>query len=495
MRPSIRMLDEPLMGRVLGEALQLLMQPGVGVGSAEARDLLGSAGAVVEGERVRIPEALALKCLSTAPREFALYNRSGAAVVHYGGDAVHFDPGSSCVNVLDGETRTRRPAETRDLVSLTQLAEVLPQFDAQSTAVVCSDVPEAIADLYRLYVVLSHSNKPVVTGAFSAETLPGMLDLLVLDAGSDAGLRAKPRAVFDVCPSPPLNWTNFAAQNMIQLARAGVPAQIVSMPMAGATAPVTLIGSVTQHAAESLAGIVIHQLAAAGAPVVWGGAPSIFDMRTGITPVGAIESVMLNLACAQVGKHLGLPTHGYLVASDAKLLDAQAGAESGASAVLGALAGINMISGAGMLESLACHSAEKLVLDAELIASARRLVNGFETPTATLATEAFASLGKEGFLASRETRSLFRSEHHLPSPVIDREGYQEGMVNDAFSRAHAAIPQLIASYSRPALRSTVLAEFAAAVERQAHRFGVTFVPGVFDPSDGQQSAFEPVSNL
>src|SRR5438094_6541452 len=113
----------------------------------------------------------------------------------------------------------------------------------------------------------------------------------------------EPRAVFDVCPSPPLNWSEFASQNMVELARAGVPAEIVSMPMAGATAPVTLAGSVVQHAAECISGITIHQLAAPGAPIVWGGAPAIFDMRTGTTPMGAIETVMLDLACSQVGKH------------------------------------------------------------------------------------------------------------------------------------------------------------------------------------------------
>ena len=31
------------------------------------------------------------------------------------------------------------------------------------------------------------------------------------------------------------------------------------------------------------------------------------------------------MACAEVGKHLGLPTHGYLVATDSKFVDAQAG--------------------------------------------------------------------------------------------------------------------------------------------------------------------------
>jgi trimethylamine--corrinoid protein Co-methyltransferase len=477
-KPAIRLLEHALRERILGEAMQLLARPGVQVGSAEARELLASAGARVEGGVAHLPEALVWQCLASVPREFALYGRGGTPAVRYGGDAVHFDPGSSCVYFLDGETRARRPAQTRDLVLLTQLAEVLPQLEAQSTAVVCSDAPGAIADLYRLYIVLLHSDKPVITGAFAAETLGGMLELLALDAGSEALLRAHPRAVFDVCPSPPLHWTEFAARNMIQLARAGVPAQIVSMPMAGATAPVTLAGAVTQHAAESLAGIVIHQLTVPGAPLVWGGAPSILDMRTGITPVGAIETVMLNLACAEVGKHFGLPTHAYLVASDAHLLDAQAGAESGVSAMLGALAGINMISGAGMLESLACHSAEKLVLDAELIASARRLLRGIATPTATLATEMFAALGSAGFLALKETRSLFRSEQHLPSEVIDRGSYGDGAPTDAFQRAHAAIPRLLASYTRPPLSEPRRAEFTALVRRQASKFGASLPPNI-----------------
>ena len=83
---------------------------------------------------------------------------------------------------------------------------------------------------------------------------------------------------------------------LLDLARAGVPAELISMPLAGATAPVTLVGSVVQHAAESISGIVIHQLANPGAPIVWGGAPAIFDMRTGTTPMGAIETAMLNVA-------------------------------------------------------------------------------------------------------------------------------------------------------------------------------------------------------
>src|SRR4030066_329017 len=132
-----------------------------------------------------------------------------------------------------------------------------------------------------------------------------MVDMLALFAGGREALAEKPQAVFDVCPSPPLIWSNFGVQNLIDLSRAGVPAQMVSMPLAGATAPVTLVGSVVQHAAECLGGIRIHRLAKPGAPIVWGGAPAIFDMRKGTTPMGAIETAMIAARYAQVGKAAG----------------------------------------------------------------------------------------------------------------------------------------------------------------------------------------------
>ena len=340
------------------------------------------------------------------PREFWLYSRDGQPAVHYGGDAVHFDPGSSGVNVLDPVTLEHRPAITPDLIRLIQVAERLPAYDAQSTAVVCGDVPQAIGDLYRLYLVLLFSNKPIVTGAFGVATTQPMFDMLAIFRDGREGLAHMPLAVFDVCPTPPMIWSHFAAQNLLDLARARVPAQMVSMPLAGVGAPVTLLGSVVQHAAESLSGIVIHQLAGSGSPIVWGGAPAIFDMRHGTTPMGAIETAMIDASYSQVGKSLGLPTHAYLGATDAKLIDAQAGMESGISAVLGALAGINMISGAGMLDFLACQSAEKLVVDAEAIGMAKRLVAGVQERTETLARELFAGIDfKADFLKQKLARA------------------------------------------------------------------------------------------
>jgi len=479
MTPKLVLLDSPTVDKVLAEAFELIQNPGVKIAPV-AGELLAAAGVHVADGVARIPEFLARRALESAPKEFSLFTRDGIPAVRYGGDDVHFDPGSSCLNILDAESGLPRLAHADDLVQLVKITEVLPEYAAQSTAMVCSDVPQEIGDFYRLFLVLWHSNKPVVTGAFSGPTLEAMLDLLAADAGGYEARRQKPRAVFDVCPSPPLNWSDFASENIVQLARAGVPAEIVSMPLAGATAPVTLIGSVVQHAAECLSGLTIHQLAGPGSPIVWGGAPAIFDMSIAGTPMGAIETVMLNLACTQVGKHLGLPTHGYMVTTESKLVDAQAGMESATSAALGALSGINMISGAGMLDSLACHSLEKLVIDAEAIASAQRLRRGVEVGFSSFATHIFAQVGLHGdFLKLKETRTLFRSEQHFPSRVIHRGEIPEGVApEDTFGRARTRVRELLDAYTAPAMPGEREAALLSAATRVAQTAGLTDLVGI-----------------
>jgi len=480
MRPKLELLDRNLQKRILEEALQVLEAVGARVGAPEAADLLASAGARIDNGTAFLPSALVRRTLESVPREFSLYDRVGQCSVHYAEDDVHFDPGSSCLNILDSETRQPRPALSADLVRMVQVTEMLPQYAAQSTAMVCNDVPSEIGDWYRLLLVLWYSDKPIVTGAFSVPTLRIMLELLAADAGSRSALREKPRAIFDVCPSPPLNWSEFASQNMIELARAGVPAEIVSMPLAGATAPVTLAGAIVQHAAECLAGICIHQLANPGSPVVWGGAPAIFDMRTGNAPMGAIETAMLNVGCAQVGKSLGLPTHGYLVASDSRQVDAQAGLESAGSAVLGALAGINMISGAGMIDFLACHSIEKLIIDAENIANVQRLLAGVKARTEKLALEMFAQAGSHGdFLKLKETRALFREEQHFPSNVIDRG---DGDTAGILSRAKQRADELVSAYHRPTISPAIEDALQKVALHHAHAAGLNHLPGIELPT-------------
>ena len=238
----------------------------------------------------------------------------------------------------------------------------------------------------------------------------------------------------------------------------------------------TLIGSIVQHAAETLAGIVLHQLAEAGSPIVWGGAPTIVDMRSGSTPMGAIETAMIDAGYAAVGKSLGLPCHAYLGATDSKLIDAQAGYESGMTALIGGLAGIDMISGPGMLDFLLAQSPEKLVLDAEMIGMVQRLLRGVATPTETLATGSFEAAGPEGrFLELQETRRLFRSEQFLPSRVFDRNsrrGWLDAGGLDAYGRAHERVEEIMATHSVPALDPAVASALVASVREAGAPFGL-----------------------
>lgn len=482
MQPRLELLSQELIERILAEAFRLIADPGVKVQAQAAVDLLAGAGARIENGVAHIPEEIARRALDSVPREFSLYNRAGEPVVRYGGDAFHFDPGASSVHVLDPVTLEHRLSQSADLVRLIQVAEMLPQYAAQSTAVVCNEVPNAIGDMYRLFLVLWYSNKPTITGAFSAHGVPVMVDLLAADSGGHEALRRKPRAIFDVCPSPPLTWSDFAAQNIVDVARSGVPAEIISVPLAGAVAPVTLAGTVVQHAAECLSGITIHQLAQPGGPIVWGGAPAIFDMRTGSTAMGAAETAMLNVACAQVGKYLGLPTNGHLLGSDSQGIDAQAGMESALAALMGALGGINMISGAGMLDSLGCHSPEKLAIDAEAIAMAQRVAAGIQPRTESLALEMFAKTGLQGeFLKLQETRRYFRMEQHIPSSVINRSSFRawkESGSKNTFHRARVRVAELLASYKRPTLSAQVERDLKAVVQEHAKRAGMEQLPGI-----------------
>ncbi len=347
---------------------------------------------------------------------------------------------------------------------------------------VCSDVAEEIGDLYRLYLALLFMRKPIITGAFRKDTWWTMRELLAAARGGAAALAEKPLAVFDVCPSPPLLWSDLTCQNLIDCARSGIPAQLVSMPLTGATSPVTLAAAVVQHTAESLSGIVIHQLAQAGAPIVWGGSPAAFDMREGTTPMGAAETWLIDAGYVQVGKSLNLPTHVYMGMSDSKLVDAQCGLESMGGALSAALMGANMVSGAGMLDFETCLSFEKLVIDAEIIGLSKRLVGGIEPREDPIALTVMRSMGhRSDYLASPHTRKWFRKELYIPSEVIDRGSYdawQQKGSQSVVQRAAARVADLLQTYQPNRLSPEIRQELHAITLSAARQFGMEALPEI-----------------
>jgi trimethylamine--corrinoid protein Co-methyltransferase len=480
-RPKLNLLSDELVKQIIEEGFALLMNPGIQVHNDEALSLLADAGAEVDMESkiAKIPEKIAWRALDTRPSEFYLYDLDGNQVVHYGGDSVQFDPGSGGITILDSETQQQRQALTEDLVKFVKLVETIPQLDAQSTAFITSDVPEAIGDLYRLYLALNYMRKPIITGAFEKETWWTMKDMLVAVVGSEKDLTEKPVAVFDTCPSPPLKWSDITCQNLIDCAKNNIPAELVSMPMAGANSPVTLAGAVVQHTAESLSGVIINQLANPGAPIVWGGSPATFDMRKGTTPMGAIGTWMINCAYVQVGKELNLPTHSYLGMSDAKIVDAQCGLES-SSAFMAALAGANMVSGAGMMDFESCLSYEKLVIDAEIIGMAKRLIAGIDGRQTPIALEIMQELGHKGnFLSHPHTKKWFREELYIPSDVIDRdtlEAWEKKGAKSTWDRAQDRVNSLLTQYQPSPISEEVKKELRDLTTKAANKAGMEKLP-------------------
>lgn len=476
-------LDGKFIRKVIDEALSVLEKCGVFVENNDALALFSETGMKVEEpfQRVYITPNLIQDSLSSSPSSIRFFDRSGEKEFIVGGDSVHFDPGSAAVSILDHNTQEERKALTEDLVNFVRLTDALSHIHFQSTGLISSDVPEIISDSYRLYIALQFSAKPIVTGTFRVEGFRPMKEMLAAVRGGEKELSKKPLAIFDACPSPPLKWSNLTAQSLVDSAKAGIPSELISMGMTGATSPVTIAGTLVQHVAENLSGVVITQLARKGAPVIFGGSPSSFDMRKGTTPMGAIETMLIDCAYAQIGKHLNLPTHAYMGLSDAKINDSQAGLESGIGAVLAALSGINIISGPGMLNFESTQSLEKLLIDNEICGMAYRLIEGISQREEPLALDLFKSFAPETqFLSHPHTRKWYRQEHTFPV-LIDRDTYDSwvGLGKKTMAeRAAAEVKSLLRANPPNLPAREILDRLKEIMEAEAKRSGASKLPPI-----------------
>ncbi|MFQ6108603.1 MAG: trimethylamine methyltransferase family protein [Candidatus Aminicenantales bacterium] len=482
-RPKLNLLSPEFIQKIYGEALSILEKTGVFVENQEALRLFRDVGMKVDSfnKRVHITPRLVEDCLESSPSLITMYDRSGERSFIVGENEVHFNPGSAAVTIFDHQIKEQRKATTSDLIRFYHLTECLENIHFQSTGLISSDVPDSVSDSYRLYLGLQFSTKPFVTGTFRVEGFQPMHEMLAVVRGGEKELAKKPLAIFDACPSPPLKWSNLTAQSLIDCARAGIPSELISMGMTGATSPVTMGGTLVQHVVENLSGLVICQLAKKGAPVIFGGSPSSFDMRKGTTPMGAVETMMIDSAYAQIGKHLGLPTHAYMGLSDSKTNDSQAGLETGIGTVLAALSGINVVSGPGMLNFESCQSLEKLVVDDEICGMAYRLIEGIAQRDEPIARDLFEDFHADTqFLSLPHTRKWYRQEHTFPH-IIDRETYDSWSLSGKKTMADRAsdrITSLLSENPAPLLPQDLRRELTRIMTADAKRCGVSSLPEI-----------------
>ncbi len=485
MRPILNLLSKELIEKIIGEAIDILCKLGVEIHNKNILTMLQGyhAKVLMDKDHVFFTQEIIDKALNSVPQSFKLYDVFGNETHNFSEYNVYFTPGSSALNILDYETNKIRKPTTNDYIRYTKLISQLDHIESQSTAFIPADVCEKISDSYRLFLSLLLCEKPVVTGTFTIEGFTIMRDLLLAVRGKKEELAEKPLAIFSCCPTAPMKWSDVTSQNVVDCANYSIPVEFISMPLSGFVAPVTLVGTLIQHTAETLSGIVISQLTNPGTPVLYGGSPAIFDVRYETTPMGAIETQMIDCAYNEIGKFLGIPTQAYISLSDSKQLDGQAGLESSMGATLAALSGINNISGPGMLDFESCQSLEKLVLDNEICGMTLRLIKGIEPKEDFPSLPRFEELLKEKhLLISKHTLKYLKDEFYFPGPVINRAArtrWQEEGALTLFERAHNEVEKLIKQSTASRLPESTKKELIKRMEDEAQHYGMEHLPKVF----------------
>jgi trimethylamine--corrinoid protein Co-methyltransferase len=453
MRPTIRVLDDALIQRILDEAKHVLATTGMEIRGAGLRRRLLDAGLAMDarGERVLFSREVVDRALASAPSSFVLHDRDGAPHADLGGDRVHFVPGSSGLKVHDHRTGEVRLAGTTDFVDYVRLADGLPHIAYLATAFSTNDDIEAVvSDAWRLRLALTNSRKPIVSGAFTEHGVERMVEMQQLFRRDRADLIARPMSIFTITASGNFRYSEDSCQNLIDCVEAGIPVEIVPVTLQGLIAPVTTVGATVFHTIDVLAGITMAQLIRPGAPVLFGGAPATFHMKIASSPMAAIEALQLDVAYVEVAKALNLPCQSYMALSDAKVLDAQAGAETFGSALLAALAGVNSVSGPGMLDFLLVFSLPKLVFDDEVCAQVLHFVRDVE-PRDDLPVDGILAhlLADQHLIMAEHTTANWPSTLHLPSRVWERdnrENWTKAGAPDTNARCIAEVDRRLAAY-------------------------------------------------
>jgi trimethylamine--corrinoid protein Co-methyltransferase len=451
MRPSLNILEPALIDRIVDEAKRVLAELGMEVRGPEMRRRLIDAGLPQRDDgRILFPRSVVEAAIADAPDSFRLYGRDGAERADIGGDRVHFIPGSSGLKIADHHTGETRQAMSADFVDYIRLGDGLPNIPYLATAFSTADIEPQVSDAWRLYLSLTNSTKPVVSGAFTEHGVPRMVEMMSLFRDGADDLRSRPMAIFTITATGNFRYSEDSCQNLIDCVEAGIPVEIVPVTLMGLIAPVTLVGATVFHTVDVLAGITMAQVIRPGAPVLFGGAPATFHMKIASSPMAAIEALQLDVAYVAVAKSLGLPTQSYMALSDAKTLDAQAGAETFGSALLAALAGVNSVSGPGMLDFLLVFSLPKLVYDDAMCGQALHFVREIreldDLPVRDLIDQLMAD---QHLIMAPHTLAHWPEELLLPSPLIDRdnrEAWTRAGAKEIDERASDEVDRRLASY-------------------------------------------------
>jgi trimethylamine--corrinoid protein Co-methyltransferase len=445
-------LTEDQIQRIHDASLSILAHTGIQVENEAALAYYRAGGARIDGHRVCITSRMVDEALEKAPASVLLAGRDPAQDVVLEGRRVYAGTGGSPTMVLDPGADAVRPGTLADLADLARLVDALEHCDFITIPLYPPDLPAEDAPANRFYTCLANSTKHIMSNVQgSAGSLVGareVIEMGTLIAGGLEELRQRPclSAVTSWMVSP-LHLDTNVTDILIEWCKHRLPVVLSSAPMAGSTAPVTLVGTLAQLNAEQLSGIVLTQLVQPGTPVLAGYIPGVADMRTGGYLGGAVEFGMMQAAAAQLAHFYGVPIYGSGGMSDSKLPDAQAGYEKMATLLLAAMGGCNYIHHAvSMVTNMSAASLEQAVIDDEIVGMVMRVLRGIDINDDRLALKAVQRVGPGGhYLLDAHTVQFMRSELFFPS-LADRQNrtvWEAAGKEDTRDRAVARVHRLL----------------------------------------------------
>jgi trimethylamine--corrinoid protein Co-methyltransferase len=235
-------------------------------------------------------------------------------------------------------------------------------------------------------------------------------------AGSDAKLKERPFVSIITNPISPLTVETHTLNILQFCCTKGIPVTCAPAPIAGATAPATLAGTLSQMHAEALAGVALTQVFAPGAKVLYGAVPTTMDLRNAEFTMGSVEMAIMSACAVRLAKLYHLPIYASGGVTESKTPDIQAGVEKTFSCLTTAMAGADCIHlAAGMLDSGNSISYEQYVIDNEVIGMIHRFMAGIRVDDATLAADVIAEVGPGGnFITNAHTLEHMMDEFFYP---------------------------------------------------------------------------------
>ena len=430
----------------------------------ESLEIWKSAGADVQGERVRFPRGMCRSIVRrSAPAEFTQYARNPAHNVVIGGNRTVFAPayGSPFVRNLDEGRRYARIEDFRNFVKLTYMSTALHH----SGGTICEpvDLPVNKRHFDMVYSHMKYSDKPYmgsVTHPLRAADTVEMTKILFGDAYLDAAT-GKPRTcvISLINANSPLTWDATMLGAAKEYARANQACLMTPFILAGAMSPVTVVGTATLTLAEALSGMAFVQLVNPGAPVIFGSFASSLSMRSGAPTFGTPEPALVLYTMAALARRLGVPfrSGGGLCAS--KIPDAQAAYESAQTMLPTCLAGTNFVlHAAGWLEGGLAMGYEKFMMDVDQAGMYQTMLGGIDVSESGQAMDAIREVGPgKHFLGCAHTQANFETAF-FPSQLSDNNSYEQWLAEgqqDMAQRANALWKKALNEYEAPAIDPAV----------------------------------------